>query len=149
MKRSGGFTYLLLLWWVALSGVMLMALGESWTSQSQRDREAELVYRGDQIRLAIEAYASTPVSDGVSRLPQKLEDLLEDRRTGELRRHLRQIWRDPITRRLEWGVVRDANGITGVHSLSRQQPMRAPPGVTRYDEWRFMIGQDPPPTARP
>ena len=36
--REGGFTYLLLLWWVALAGVMLMALGESWSMQARRDR---------------------------------------------------------------------------------------------------------------
>lgn len=146
-RRQTGFTYLLLLWWVALSGVMLMALGESWTTQAQRDREAELVYRGEQIQRAIEAYASTPVNEGVSRLPTKLEELLEDRRTGELRRHLRQAWRDPVTRG-NWGLVRDANkGITGVYSPSRQKPLRAPSGVERYDEWRFVIGQTPPPSA--
>jgi type II secretory pathway pseudopilin PulG len=149
-RAQGGFTYLLLLWWVALSGVMLMALGESWAVQAQRDREAELAYRGDQIRQAIEAYASVPVNEGVSRLPHKLEELLEDRRTGELRRHLRQAWRDPITRGGAWGLVRDASqGITGVHSLSRGKPLRAPPGVERYDEWRFVIGQAPAPSARP
>lgn len=149
-RRQAGFTYLLMLWWVALSGVMLMALGESWTAQAQRDRESELVHRAEQIQRAIEAYASTPVNEGVSRLPQKLEELLEDRRTGELRRHLRQLWGDPITRGGNWGLVRDANnGITGVYSLSRQKPLRAPSGVERYDEWRFVIGQTPNPTARP
>ncbi len=149
-RRQAGFTYLLLLWWVALSGVMLMALGESWMAQAQRDREAELVHRAEQIQRAIEAYASTPVNEGVSRLPTKLEELLEDRRTGELRRHLRQLWRDPITRGGNWGLVRDANnGITGVHSLSRQKPLRAPSGVERYDEWRFVIGQTPAPPSQP
>lgn len=149
-RAQGGFTYLLLLWWVALSGVMLMALGEHWAAQAQRDREAELVDRAEQIQRAIEAYASVPVNDGVSRLPRKLEDLLEDRRSGELRRHLRQPWRDPITRGGAWGLVRDANeGITGVHSLSRQRPLRAPAGVERYDQWRFMIGQSPASAAQP
>ena len=149
-RRQAGFTYLLLLWWVALSGVMLMALGERWTAQAQRDREAELVDRAEQIQRAIEAYASTPVNEGVSRLPTQLEELLEDRRTGELRRHLRQLWRDPITRGGPWGLVRDANnGITGVHSLSRQKPLRAPSGVERYDEWRFVMGQTPASAPQP
>ncbi len=149
-RRQAGFTYLLLLWWVALSGVMLMALGESWTMASQREREAELVYRGEQIRQAIESYASVPVSEGVSPLPRRLEDLLEDRRTGVLRRHLRQLWRDPITRRPEWGLVRGPQGITGVHSLSRLTPLRAPAGINSYEQWRFEMGQgggDPPPTV--
>ena len=42
-RRQAGFTYLLLLWWVALSGVMLMALGESWTAQAHEQR-AEIVF---------------------------------------------------------------------------------------------------------
>jgi len=143
--QEGGFTYLLLLWWVALAGVMLMALGESWSMQARREREAELVYRGEQIRAAIEAYASVPVGEGVSRLPDKLEDLLEDRRSGPLRRHLRQLWRDPITRGGTWGLVRDAGGIAGVHSLSRQVPLLPPAGVERYDQWRFVAEVQAPP----
>ena len=145
---QGGFTYLMLLWWVALAGVMLMALGQSWSMQARRERETELIHRGEAIRVAIEAYVSVPVGEGVSRLPNKLEDLLEDRRSGELRRHLRQLWRDPLTRGGEWGLVRDAGGISGVHSLSRQVPLVPPAGVERYDQWRFVAEVQAPSTGR-
>ncbi len=64
--RQRGFTYLMLLFWVALSGVMLMALAQRWSTESQREREKELVFRGEQIRLAIEAHASVPVREGES-----------------------------------------------------------------------------------
>lgn len=146
-----GFTYLMLLWWVALSGLMLAAMAQSWTLDARRAREAELIWRGEQFRVAIEAYASVPVAEGESRLPGRLEDLLEDRRSGEVQRHLKRIWRDPLTGRAEWGLVREgegeSGGIAGVHSLSRAQPVNAPDGITRYDQWRFVLGQ--PQSLRP
>lgn len=139
--RTGGFTYLMLLWWVALSGLMLAALAQSWVLDARRAREAELVWRGEQFRLAIEAYASVPVGEGQSQLPRRLEDLLEDRRSGELQRHLKRIWPDPMTGRTEWGLVREGDGITGVHSLSTARPLNAPEGVLRYEQWTFVLGQ--------
>lgn len=139
--RTGGFTYLMLLWWVALSGLMLAALAQSWVLDARRAREAELVWRGEQFRQAIEAYASVPVGEGQSHLPRRLEDLLEDRRSGELQRHLKRIWPDPMTGRTEWGLVREGDGITGVHSLSTARPLNAPEGVLRYEQWTFVLGQ--------
>lgn len=139
--RQGGFTYLMLLWWVALSGLMLAAMAQSWVLDARRAREAELVWRGEQFRLAIEAYASVPVGEGQSQLPRRLEDLLEDRRSGELQRHLKRIWPDPLTGRAEWGLVREGDGITGVHSLSKARPLNAPEGVLRYEQWTFVLGQ--------
>lgn len=145
--RTGGFTYLMLLWWVALSGLMLAALAQSWVLDARRAREAELVWRGEQFRQAIEAYASVPVGEGQSHLPRRLEDLLEDRRSGELQRHLKRIWPDPMTGRTEWGLVREGDGITGVHSLSTARPLNAPEGVLRYEQWTFVLGQ--PQALRP
>lgn len=132
-----GFTYLMLLWWVAISGVLLMALSQSWHIESRRQRDIELQFRGEQIRSAIEAYASVPVSPGASRLPARLEDLLEDTRTGVRKRHLRQLWPDPVTGSPQWGLVRGPNGISGVFSTSGMTPVRAPAGIASYKEWRF------------
>jgi len=142
-----GFTYLMLLWWVALSGLMLAAMAQSWTLDARRAREAELIWRGEQFRQAIEAYASVPVAEGESRLPQRLQDLLEDRRGGAVQRHLKRIWRDPLTGRAEWGLVREGEGISGVHSLSQARPLNAPQGITRYEQWHFVLGQ--PQALRP
>ena len=88
-----------------------------------------------------------PVGEGQTQLPRRLEDLLEDRRTGELQRHLKRIWPDPITGRSEWGLVREGDGITGVHSLSKARPLNGPEGVLRYEQWTFVLGQ--PQALRP
>jgi type II secretory pathway pseudopilin PulG len=132
-----GFTYVMLLWWVAISGVMLMALAQSWTMAAKREREAELLFRGEQIRKAIEAYAQVPLTEQGSRLPMRLSDLLTDRRSGKVVRHLRRVWPDPVTGE-DWGLIHsDDGGIVGVYSRSLATPLRAPAGIARYSEWRF------------
>lgn len=149
-SRSGGFTYLMLLLWVAISGVMLMALSRSWVLESRRERDTELIYRGEQIRDALTAYAAVPVSTGSSRSPARLEDLLEDRRSGQVQRHLRRAWRDPITNSLDWGLVKDdKGGIVGVFSRSKRVPLLAPEAVKTYEAWRFEIDPLTPAAAPP
>jgi len=144
MPRQSGFSYLMLLGWVALSGVVLMTAATQWRLQAQREREMEYVFRGEQIQYAIAAYASVPLAAGQSPWPQRLEELLADERTGRVVRHLRRLWRDPMTGQ-DWELVREGDGIRGVYSRSSLKPLRAPKGVTRFDEWRFEA--DPPKTA--
>ena len=138
--RPRGFTYLMVLFWVALSGVMLMAVSRSWLMDARRERDTELIYRGEQIRDALSAYAAVPVSTGGSRAPQRLDELLEDRRGGQVQRHLRRVWRDPITDSSAWGLVKDEQGgIVGVFSDSAKVPLLAPESVRSYRDWRFEI----------
>jgi type II secretory pathway pseudopilin PulG len=144
--RQRGFTYILLLWWVAISGVLLAALGQQWLMESRRQREAELVFRGTQIGRALGSYReATPV--GKDDAPTTLGELLEDKRGPVMVRHLRQLWPDPITGK-PW-VVELANGrIQGVRSASKAKPIRVVEGIERYDQWRFeAIVQAPPAPA--
>ena len=53
---SGGFTYLIALMAVVVMGFGLTALTQIWGTASQRAREAELLFVGDQFYQAIEAY---------------------------------------------------------------------------------------------
>jgi type II secretory pathway pseudopilin PulG len=140
-RAQRGFTYLLLLWWVAIGGVMLAAMGQQWLMADRRERDIELADRGEQIRIALQAYADVPVTPGQSRLPARLEDLLEDHRTGHLVRHLRRVWSDPVTKG-PWGLLRapDGIGILGVYSRATAVPVRPPKGVNTYADWRFEIG---------
>ena len=65
-------------------------------------------------------------------------DLVEDRRCGLVRHHLRRLYPDPITRSQEWGVVADGGMIRGVYGLSSLPPVRHVEGVKHYFEWRFV-----------
>ncbi len=141
-RRAGaGFTYLMLLWWVAIGSVMLAALGQQWSMERKRQREIEMVYRAQAIAAALSSYHDLPVAGQSPTWPQRLEDLLEDRRSGVLKRHLRRAWRDPLTADGVWGLMPAASephaGINGVYSLAKGTPLRAPAGVSRYAEWRF------------
>jgi type II secretory pathway pseudopilin PulG len=201
----------MLLLGVVIAGVVLAALGTSWHLMARREREAELLWRGEQYRRALISYgkvsaaslsassaaasylmqpnaamqagtqlgaqattqtgtqASTSLgtsaqaavsaaksisaatatsvdsASGVDATaasspaagPRELKDLLEDRRTGKLVRHLRQLYPDPITG-LRWGVQRSADGrVTGVYSISGDHPVRRSLGVESYRELVF------------
>ena len=144
-RAAYGFTYVAVLVWVALVGVGLSVTGELWRTTMQREREAELLFVGEQFRRALNAYYTQ--SPGVQRFPPTLEALLRDERFPGVRRHLRRIYVDPVTGKAEWGVVRQpGGGIVGVHSLSKQRPLRtgnftgaeeAFAGKQRYSDWVF------------
>lgn len=137
-RGARGFTYLALLWWVAISGVMLAALGTQWKLEATRQREAELVFRGEQIKEALASYqAGTP--QGLPTSPSSLADLVDDKRSDPAKHHLRRLWPDPITGRA-WGLLRTGDGrIRGVYSDSGRRPLSALEGVGTYREWLFDV----------
>lgn len=144
-----GFTYLLLLFIVAASGVAAATLGTHWQTQAQRAREAELLFRGLQISQALQRYHDQS-PDGQPRRPQQLQDLLVDDRGGRERHPLRQLYADPFTGQPDWVLLRDADGgIVGLHSRASVPVLRRqglPPGVdgtgtaTTVDQWQFLAG---------
>jgi type II secretory pathway pseudopilin PulG len=146
-----GFTYLMLLWWVAVGSVMLAALGQQWAFERKRQKEIDMVFRAHEIQRALGAYYAAAPASQPRVWPVRLEDLLEDRRGPVVQRHLRQLWKDPLTGRSNWGLIRAVKvasapgteqagavgGITGIYSQAKGKPIRAPEGITHYDEWRF------------
>ena len=147
MKQYGGFTYLAVLLLIAISTAALAATGVVWHQAGQREKERELLFVGDQFRQAIRLYyESTP--GGVKRYPTRLEDLLADPRQPTLQRYLRKIYRDPLTKENNWGIVRSPEGgIMGVYSLSEEAPLKignfrqvdqAFENKSKYAEWQFI-----------
>lgn len=140
-----GFGYLLVLFALASMGLLLAGAGEVWHTTAQREKEADLLFIGHQFRQALVSYhAQSP--EAARQYPSRLEDLLEDGRFPVARRHLRKLYRDPMTGSTEWGLVRAAGRIVGVHSLSEGTPLKAAfderdaalAGASRYDQWVFM-----------
>lgn len=144
VKRAAGFTYLAVLFAVAILSGGLALVGEMWDTAAQREREAELLFAGNEYRVAIERYY---LSGPQRQYPGSLEDLLEDPRRPGIERYLRRLYADPMTGG-EWIVIRDPQGgILGVHSASEAQPLKVAgfkrrdagfAGAPRYADWRFV-----------
>ena len=116
-----GVTYLALLLAIAMVAGVLAASAQVWSKVQRREREAQLLWAGEQYRRALAAYAAS----GDGRYPQRLEDLLEDPRSPVPRRHLRRLYDDPILRSPDWALLRDAQGgIVGLHSRSEALPLK-------------------------
>ena len=146
-RAERGFTFIALLVAMLLLSLATQGVMTSVSQQAQREREADLLRIGQIYAQAIGAYYEA--SPGVvRRWPTSLEDLLEDKRLVTIKRHLREIYPDPMTRTANWGLIRDQEGgITGVHSLSDVKPIRAGivdlatamlPPASRYSDWQFV-----------
>lgn len=148
-----GFTYLALLFGIAITGLALASVGVVWHTSAQREKERELLFVGEQFRSAITQYLAS--SPGAGRYPARLEDLLLDPRYPNVRRYLRRLYRDPMTGGTQWGLVKSGDGgIAGVYSLGMGRPIKsdgfAPEqtefaGAESYAQWRFMAA---PPAGR-
>jgi type II secretory pathway pseudopilin PulG len=142
--KTGGFTYLGVLYIVALMGVLLAVAGEAWHTQAMREREAELLFAGDAYRRAIIRYHAAGGT-----YPRELAELLKDPRRPDTQRYLRKLYPDPITGKAEWGLMKSADGgIAGVHSLSEDKPFKTAgfkleyvgfEGKQKYSDWQFAL----------
>jgi len=146
MRTRRGIVLLALLIGLALLGIGLMAAVDVWSLSRQREREGELLFVGDQYRQAIRRYYYAAPAGTPRRLPGSLELLLEDDRYSVPVRHLRRLYRDPISGGPEWGVLRDGENISGVYSLSEAVPIKQTgfpaayqqfEGQSRYRDWVF------------
>jgi type II secretory pathway pseudopilin PulG len=145
-SRSAGVVLLAMLLAVALGGIAMMAAADVWALARRRAQEQELLFVGGQYRLAIQRYVSGAPPGTGRTLPATLEDLLEDDRYPIPVHHLRRLYPDPITGSTEWGTLRSGDRITGVYSLSEQEPLKQAgfaaadalfAGKTSYRDWVF------------
>jgi type II secretory pathway pseudopilin PulG len=145
-RAERGFTYLTVLFIVAILLGGLAMIGEVWETSAKREKEADLLFVGNQYRKAIARfYEGTP--GGVKRYPRTLEELLKDPRAPDTRRYLRQLYPDPLGGG-EWGIVKAPDGgVAGVYSLSEEKPLKIGnfrlrdagfDGAQRYADWKFV-----------
>ena len=144
--RSGGIVLLAVLIALALGGLAAMAAADVWALTRQRAMEQELLFVGEQYRLAIYRYfvGAPPGTPRV--LPSSLDDLLDDDRFPMPVHHLRRKYPDPITGNTDWGLARSGDRIVGVFSQSDKEPLKQAgfavneqsfTGTTSYHDWVF------------
>ena len=156
VRRAQGFTYMTVLFMVAIMAGGLALVGEVWSTSNAREREAELLHVGNEYRKAIERYY---LLGPQRQYPKSLGDLIKDPRQPGTVRYLRKLYPDPITGKEEWGLVKSADGgFAGVHSLSEAAPLKSAgfaardaafEGKSKYSEWQFVFAPAQPGAAKP
>jgi len=138
-----GFTYLGMLFFVAITSAALAALGQHWSTAAQRERERELEFRGQEIARAIESYLLASPSQPPA-YPHSFDELLRDGRGIKPRHHLRRLYVDPFTGKPDWVLLAaptDPRGFEGVRSRSEQALLRQlgdiEGGASRASDWLF------------
>jgi len=156
---QAGFTYLGLMLMIAIAGIALAAAGTLWHREVQREKELELLFTGDQYRQAIKSYYdSTPA--GVKQFPRKLEDLLEDKRFPQTKRHLRKLYPNPLSADAGWSLIKEQDRIIGVYADSDKTPLKRVfkygknksfTDALAYKDWQFIYkpGLDEPTSNTP
>jgi type II secretory pathway pseudopilin PulG len=115
-----GVTYLMVMCLIVLIGISLMVVGKQWAMMMKRDREAELLFRGNRIKAALEAYgAEYQVRKGTrpNQYPVTMEQL-----TQPPKPYLQKIYKDPITGD-EFDLIKINGEIRGVKSRSKDAPL--------------------------
>lgn len=147
VANQNGFTYILALTVVVIMGIMLGMVGQSWKTLKQREQEKELIFRGSQIKEAIENWNNPKYTvPGVQPRPRHplmdLKDLLQDPYSLSKMRFLPhhyatelddtnpkcapdcaklKIYQDPMTGK-EWTIIR------GSINAQSGSVIPAPPG---------------------
>lgn len=148
LRRARGIVLLALLLAMALSAIAMMIAVDVWAIARQREREAELLFAGDQYRQAIQRYYYGAPPGSARVLPASLEALLDDDRYPVTVHHLRRLYDDPVTASAQWGLVHVGDRVAGVYSLSEAAPLKqagfpaayqAFNDKSSYRDWVFMF----------
>jgi type II secretory pathway pseudopilin PulG len=117
-RRQSGFTYLALLFAVALIGLGLSITSEVWVRTIHRQKLEQLEWVGDQYARAIGSYYFAAPGRPKA-LPRSLEELLEDKRFAFPRHHLRSMYVNPFTGKMDLETVTSPDGgIRGVRFIT-------------------------------
>jgi type II secretory pathway pseudopilin PulG len=141
-----GFSYLFMLFLVALLSVGLLAGRDVDKTTLRRSQERELLFIGRQFQNALASYSQIAGGNGFNNYPASLDELVEDKRFPTMKRHLRKIYADPITGKTDWGLIKSGDRIVGVYSLADGVPLKQGgfendqanfAGAARYSDWIF------------
>lgn len=142
-RPQTGFSLIAVLIAIIVVGVLADVAVRVSQQVMQREREELLLHRGQAYRTAIRRYYHAV--PGQAEYPRSLEDLLSDPRFS-YKRHIRQLYVDPVNSE-SWLLIKSPQGgVMGVVSRSKQSPIKqsefAPgfesfAGAKHYSDWVF------------
>lgn len=99
-RREAGYNMVMLVVAITVLNIMVAVALPLMSTQIQREKEEELVFRGFQYAEAIRLFHQR-----FQHYPTKLEQLLEVKP-----RCIRQLWKDPMTKDGKWGLIFQGQG---------------------------------------
>lgn len=94
-RARGGYTLVALLVGMTVSSILIAAVLPLASAQAQREKEEELIFRGLQYAEGIRVFRRR-----YGRYPNSLAELVEVKP-----RSVRKLWKDPMTKDGEWGII--------------------------------------------
>jgi type II secretory pathway pseudopilin PulG len=146
LRNERGMTLMVVLVAVVAVGLAAGITGSIWSTITQRERETELLWRGNQYREAFKSYFETKHGGAKGQYPTSLEQLVKDPRSLAPLRHIRRIYKDPMTGE-DFALIKQGQHIVGVYSSSDLEPFKKDgfseenesfAGASHYNEWQFM-----------
>ncbi len=111
-RRDAGFTMVLFIIVLALLSIAMGVAVQAVSFQMRREREEELIFRGQQYVEGIRLYRMR-----YGRMPMTLKEMWEANP-----KVLRKKWKDPITDSTQWGLVFLGQGGTEVRGPGQRTP---------------------------
>lgn len=167
-RGEAGYTMVMFVMALAVMSILMGTAVQAVSFQMKREREAELIFRGEQYVEAVRLYKKR-----FGRNPMQLKEIWEAKP-----RVLRKRWKDPMTDSETWGLVfvgqegrpvftpgssrgtptptptprqtgagsfgqppQQVGPIAGVHSTSCEESIKVYDGRAKYCEWKFVLKQ--------
>jgi type II secretory pathway pseudopilin PulG len=106
-----GYAMAALLVSIAVMTLLMSVAMPVWRTQAQREKEAELVFRGEQIARGINLYTRKM---GGGNFPPSIDVLVQGR-------FLRKKYKDPMTENGEWDLILAGSALPGQGGAPQQQ----------------------------
>ncbi len=150
--EENGYVLIVAIIAVNLLAIFSLMAASMWERESEREREAELFFRGNEYVRAIAKFRKK----NLNRYPENIEILFK-------KKFIRKLYKDPVSDSGEWNFVMKSKVsgnkkllivpaamlgkyikrayLIGVSSTSINEGFRVYRGKSRYDEWAFYFGQ--------
>jgi len=130
-SSEAGYTLAILVMVIAIMAIMMAAAVEIVSFQAQREKEAELIFRGKQYVEGIRLYRKK-----YGRYPMRMKELWEaDPKV------LRRKWTDPITGSDKWGIVFEGQEGRELTVPGRRGPRPTPTRTPVFERQREGEGE--------